>query len=218
MSLLAPTMQAFFTDRLLTNVKSARPPSPPTATRSACSCDSSATSGTPPRSNSTSPTSTRRWSARSSPVWKPCGATAHEPATPRLAAIHSLFRFAAFRHPEHADDIARVLAIPQKRFDRGIVEFLHSAAMFLREAGLDISTIALWMGHESIASTQIYLHADLADKQRAGPHHPTRNGRDTLPAAGHLARLPRRPLIVPTSSRRSHRDQAKPASTQVRSE
>ena len=43
----------------------------------------------------------------------------------------------------------------------------HTAAMLLRQAGVDISTIALWMGHESIASTQIYLHADLALKQRA---------------------------------------------------
>lgn len=43
----------------------------------------------------------------------------------------------------------------------------HSAAMFLRQAGVDISTIALWLGHESIASTQIYMHADLALKQRA---------------------------------------------------
>ena len=39
--------------------------------------------------------------------------------------------------------------------------------MFLREAGVDISVIALWLGHESIASTQIYMHADLAVKQRA---------------------------------------------------
>lgn len=220
----------------------------------------------------------------------------------RLAAIHSLFRFAALEHPEHADLISRVLAIPQKRFDRAIVAFLtkeeveailavpdrntwlgrrdhalltlavqtglrvaeltgllrddvvlrtgahvrcrgkgrkqrstpltagtvttlgewlkandaqpgsplfpsrhgtplstdavewlvnkystaaasrcpslanrritphvlrHSAAMFLREAGVDISVIALWLGHESIASTQIYMHADLAVKQRA---------------------------------------------------
>jgi site-specific recombinase XerD len=43
----------------------------------------------------------------------------------------------------------------------------HSTAMFLREAGVDISVIALWLGHESIASTQIYMHADLALKQRA---------------------------------------------------
>jgi site-specific recombinase XerD len=42
----------------------------------------------------------------------------------RLAAIHSLFRFAAFRHPEHAEMIARVLAIPPKRFERRTVSFL----------------------------------------------------------------------------------------------
>jgi integrase/recombinase XerD len=45
----------------------------------------------------------------------------------RLAAIHSLFRFAALRHPEHAALITRVLAIPPKRFDTTIVPFLDSA-------------------------------------------------------------------------------------------
>jgi site-specific recombinase XerD len=43
----------------------------------------------------------------------------------RLAAIHSLFRYAQHRHPEHAQDIARVLAIPLKRADRAIVTFLE---------------------------------------------------------------------------------------------
>ena len=42
----------------------------------------------------------------------------------RLAAIRSLFRFAALRHPEHADLIARVLAIPTKRCDRAVVCYL----------------------------------------------------------------------------------------------
>jgi integrase/recombinase XerD len=42
----------------------------------------------------------------------------------RLAAIHSLFAFAALHHPEHNDDIARVLAIPAKRTDHRIIEFL----------------------------------------------------------------------------------------------
>jgi integrase/recombinase XerD len=42
----------------------------------------------------------------------------------RLAAIHSLFRYAAHRHPEHAQDIQRVLAIPLKRSDRALVTFL----------------------------------------------------------------------------------------------
>jgi integrase/recombinase XerD len=42
----------------------------------------------------------------------------------RLAAIHSFFRFAAVREPAHAWLIQRVLAIPQKRFDRSLVTFL----------------------------------------------------------------------------------------------
>jgi integrase/recombinase XerD len=43
----------------------------------------------------------------------------------RLAAIRSLFRYAALRHPEHADTIARVLAIPPKRAPKTVVTFLR---------------------------------------------------------------------------------------------
>jgi site-specific recombinase XerD len=43
----------------------------------------------------------------------------------RLAALRSLFRYAALRHPEHAQLIAQVLAIPQKRFDKTDVSFLE---------------------------------------------------------------------------------------------
>jgi integrase/recombinase XerD len=220
----------------------------------------------------------------------------------RLAAIRSLFRYAALRHPEHAAVIERVLAIPFKRFDRRLVTFLtepeadallatpirstptgrrdralfalaaqtglraseliglrcadvhlgagahvsclgkgrklritpltsgmvaalrawlaeragqptellfttqtgkalsrdalehrlakyveiaartcpsvgqkkvtmhvlrHTAAMRLLRAGVDTSVIALWLGHEQIDTTQIYLHADLDLKERA---------------------------------------------------
>lgn len=220
----------------------------------------------------------------------------------RLAAIHSLFRFAALRHPEHAALIQRVLAIPPKRFDRVLITHLteeeidallagpdrctwtgrrdhallflavqtglraseliglslgdvhlgtgahvschgkgrkdritpltggtvatlrvwlaeragdtadplfpsrrgarlsrdalehrlathvagaarscptlankritlhvlrHTAAMRLLRAGVDTSVIALWLGHESVQTTQIYLHADMAMKERA---------------------------------------------------
>ena len=42
----------------------------------------------------------------------------------RLAAIHSLFAYAALRHPEHAALIQRVLAVPAKRMDRQMVSFL----------------------------------------------------------------------------------------------
>lgn len=220
----------------------------------------------------------------------------------RLSAIHSLFRFAALRHPEHAGLIGRVLAIPPKRFERGIVSYLaddeveallqapdrtsllgrrdhalllvaiqtglrvseltaltcgdvvlgtgacvhcrgkgrkeratplttttaavlgawleergggptdplfptrqgaalsrygvtllvakhaqaaaehcpslakkkisphvlrHTAAMRLLHAGVDTSVIALWLGHEGVETTQIYMHADLSLKERA---------------------------------------------------
>jgi integrase/recombinase XerD len=43
----------------------------------------------------------------------------------------------------------------------------HSAAMRLLHAGIDTSVIALWLGHEQIETTQIYLHADLQLKERA---------------------------------------------------
>lgn len=220
----------------------------------------------------------------------------------RLAAIHSLFGYAALQHPEHSQAIQRVLAIPPKRFDRTIVTYLtddevgallaaadrttwigrrdhtilatmiqtglraselvglaradvalgvgahvsclgkgrkqritpltkttvalltawlderrcqptdplfptrvgnrlsrdtlerrvtkyiaaaafscpslaakavsphtlrHTAAMRLLAAGVDTTVIALWLGHESVATTQIYIHADLAVKEQA---------------------------------------------------
>lgn len=220
----------------------------------------------------------------------------------RLAAIHSLFRFAMLRHPEHAGVIERVLAIPPKRFQRRVISYLrdeevdallkapdratflgrrdyaliltaiqtglrvtelarltigdvvlgtgahircvgkgrkervtplmtstakvlgsliaergragadplfatrqgeplgrygisviidrhvktatrvcpsfetktvsphvlrHTAAMRLLHAGVDTTVIALWLGHESVETTQIYLHADLALKEKA---------------------------------------------------
>ncbi len=145
----------------------------------------------------------------------------------RLAAVHSLFAYAALRHSEHAVLIQRVLAIPAKRTDRQLVSFLtraevdaflaapdrdtwvgrrdhalilvallvanharaaaslcpslgaktvsphvlrHTCAMSLLAVGVDISVIALWLGHEGIETTQIYLCADLAIKERALAH------------------------------------------------
>jgi integrase/recombinase XerD len=220
----------------------------------------------------------------------------------RLAAIHSLFSYAALQHPEDAAIIARVLAIPAKRFDRTVITFLtedeidallaapdrgtwtgrrdhallmlacetglraselthlrisdlhlgtgahvsclgkgrkqritplttaatsvlhawlaergglpddplfptrsgaplssdalerrvakhaataatscptlrektisphvlrHSCAMTLLRSGVDVSVIALWMGHENLSTVQIYIHADLALKEQA---------------------------------------------------
>lgn len=43
----------------------------------------------------------------------------------------------------------------------------HTAAMSLLAAGVDTSTIALWLGHANTKATDVYLHADLALKERA---------------------------------------------------
>jgi site-specific recombinase XerD len=43
----------------------------------------------------------------------------------------------------------------------------HTAAMELLQAGVDRSVIALWLGHESVETTQIYLDASLAMKEKA---------------------------------------------------
>lgn len=43
----------------------------------------------------------------------------------------------------------------------------HTAAMRLLHAGVDTTVIALWLGHEQIATTNIYLHADMTLKENA---------------------------------------------------
>jgi site-specific recombinase XerD len=43
----------------------------------------------------------------------------------------------------------------------------HATAMHLLQAGVDIATIALWLGHESIETTHVYIEADLALKEKA---------------------------------------------------
>jgi site-specific recombinase XerD len=61
----------------------------------------------------------------------------------RLAAIRSFFRFAASREPAHGGLIQRVLAIPEKRFDRDLVTFLTRPEVEAVLASPDRST---WIG------------------------------------------------------------------------
>jgi site-specific recombinase XerD len=58
----------------------------------------------------------------------------------RLAAIRSLFRFAALRHPEHAAVIQRVLAMPPKRADKAVVSFLSRSEVEALLMSVDRST------------------------------------------------------------------------------
>jgi integrase/recombinase XerD len=58
----------------------------------------------------------------------------------RLAALHSLFRFAALRHPEHAALIQRVLAIPTKRAPRPLISYLTTQEIDALLAAPDLNT------------------------------------------------------------------------------
>jgi integrase/recombinase XerD len=66
----------------------------------------------------------------------------------RLAAIRSLFRYAAFKHPEHAAVIERVLALPAKRFDRALVTYLTKTEVDALLAAPDRTT---WAGRRDHA-------------------------------------------------------------------
>jgi integrase/recombinase XerD len=61
----------------------------------------------------------------------------------RLSAIHSMFHFAERRHPEHAATISRVLAMPSKRFDTALVTYLTVAEVDALLAAPDATT---WTG------------------------------------------------------------------------
>jgi site-specific recombinase XerD len=45
--------------------------------------------------------------------------------------------------------------------------FRHTTAMHMLQSGVDMSVIALWLGHESPSTTHMYLEADLAMKEKA---------------------------------------------------
>ena len=66
----------------------------------------------------------------------------------RLAAIHSLFGYAAVRHPEHAADIQRVLAIPPKRYGKALITYLTEDEITALLAAPDLAS---WTGRRDQA-------------------------------------------------------------------
>ena len=124
MTLLAPTLEAFFTQRLLTQKNAS-----PHTVASYRDClrlllgyvhD---TTGTPPFKLRLDDLDAPVIGAFLDHLERDRGLTVASRNT-RLAAVHSLFRYAALRHPEHAALIQRVLAIPTKRGERAIVCYL----------------------------------------------------------------------------------------------
>jgi integrase/recombinase XerD len=148
MTLLAPTLEAFFTERLMTQ----RQASPHTVsgyrdTMRLLLAFATEQTGKPPSRLEVCDLDVRLISAFLDHLEH----DRHNSASTRnvrLAAIRSLFRYAALRHPEHADVIARVLALPAKRFDRALISFLTTEEVRALLAAPDRST---WTGRRDHA-------------------------------------------------------------------
>lgn len=76
----------------------------------------------------------------------------------RLAALHAFFRYVAFMAPAHALLCQRVLAIPSKRFERGIVEFLADQEINALLAAPDTSS---WIGRRDRALLLVAIQTGL---------------------------------------------------------
>jgi integrase/recombinase XerD len=83
----------------------------------------------------------------------------------RLSAVHSLFRFAALRHPEHAALIQRVLAIPPKRADRPLVTFMTDPEVDALLAAPDRSR---WIGRRDHALLLLAVQTGLRVSELVG--------------------------------------------------
>jgi integrase/recombinase XerD len=83
----------------------------------------------------------------------------------RLAAIHSLFRFAALAHPEHAASIARVLAIPPKRCDQALISYLTEPEVDALLASCDPAT---WTGRRDHALLLLAVQTGLRISELTG--------------------------------------------------
>ena len=83
----------------------------------------------------------------------------------RLTAIRSLFTYASLQHPEHAELIRRVLAIPPKRFDRTDIRFLTQAQLAVLLAAPDP---ARWEGRRDRALVALCAQAGLRVAELTG--------------------------------------------------
>jgi len=97
----------------------------------------------------------------------------------RLAAIRSFFRYAALRHPEHAQLIARVLAIPTKRGNRSELAYLDQPEVDALLAAPDRHT---WTGRRDHALLDIAVDTGLRVSELTG----LRNSDVVLGTGAHL--------------------------------
>jgi len=100
----------------------------------------------------------------------------------RLAAIRSFYRYAALEHPEHAATIERVLAIPLKRTDRPLVTWLTKPEL---DALLGTPDLGTWTGRRDHAMILLAAQTGL----RASELTNVRIADVTLGAGAHVQTL-----------------------------
>lgn len=83
----------------------------------------------------------------------------------RLAAIHAFFHYAAYQHPEHSALIQHVLAIPLKRSDQPRIDFLTLAEAAALLAAVDRST---WVGRRDYTLLVVALQTGLRVSELTG--------------------------------------------------
>ena len=95
----------------------------------------------------------------------------------RLAAIHSLFAYLALDHPEHADTIQRVLAIPHKRTTKNLLTYLTEPEVNALLAACDQTTWTDRRDHAMLALTIQTRPEDLRAHRTHLSRHHARHGR-----------------------------------------
>jgi integrase/recombinase XerD len=83
----------------------------------------------------------------------------------RLGAIHSFYRFASLEHPEHAHTIARVMAIPTKRYERNTVSYLDRDEIKALLAAPDPGT---WLGRRNHALLVLMIQTGVRVSELTG--------------------------------------------------
>ena len=111
-------------------------------------------------------TRTARAGRSGTPPLSPRGGQPAEPLFPTSTGQPLTRKALARRITKHAAyAVERSPSLTAKTITPHVLR--HTAAMRLLHAGIDTTVIALWLGHEQVETTQMYLHADLALKERA---------------------------------------------------
>jgi site-specific recombinase XerD len=85
----------------------------------------------------------------------------------RLGAIHSFYRYCALEHPEHAHTIARVMAIPTKRYERNTISYLDPDEITALLAAPDTRT---WLGRRDHALLALMIQTGVRVSELTGLH------------------------------------------------